>query len=131
MAETNDVTTLPGGVESNNPRACGQTLATSLMTFTTDAFATGMNNSFDLFQNGHLGELSIESGLHYHIGQYNSNTRYLFVSLDTSFLPSKETIVEPFARLFRALRRWRCEEIFLLAWLVHVCLIWTLRALES
>lgn len=60
------------------------------------------------------------------LGAYN-----VYVCLDTSYFPDREALLKPVARRLRNLRRWRCEGIFLLAWLLHVCLVWTLRALEA
>lgn len=57
---------------------------------------------------------------------------YIFyISFDTSCFPSSGSLFEPLSRQARSLRRWRCEGFFLLAWLLHVCLVWALRALEA
>jgi len=79
------------------------------------------NNDFD----NHWSEadnISLIVGL----GIYN-----LYFSLDTSCFQSSEVFFGPLTRRFQSFRRWRCEGLFLFAWLMHVCLIWTLRALEA
>jgi len=60
------------------------------------------------------------------LGTYN-----VYISLDTSCLPSSEAILKHITRRLRSLRRWRCEGLFLFTWLLHICLVWTLRALEA
>jgi len=60
------------------------------------------------------------------LGVYN-----FYISLDTSCFLSSEVFSRAIARRLQSLRRWRCEGLFLFAWLMHVCLIWTLRALEA
>jgi len=53
------------------------------------------------------------------------------ISLETSDIPSREALFKPIARVARSLRRWRCEGFLLLAWLLQVCLVLILRAVEA
>lgn len=55
----------------------------------------------------------------------------LIIGLDTAGLPSTQDVLRPFSQHLRPLRRWRYEGLLLFAWLVHVGIIWTLRAVEA
>lgn len=56
---------------------------------------------------------------------------YFCISVDRNQIPSPTAFLKPVRRSLRQLRRWRCEGIFLLAWLMHICLIWTLHSLDT
>lgn len=53
------------------------------------------------------------------------------VSIDLGFLTRGVSVVDAIKRPFRSLRRWRCEGIFVLGWLFHICIIWALRFIET
>lgn len=56
---------------------------------------------------------------------------YISVCLDFGFWSRGPSFGSAIERPLRSLRRWRCEGFFLLAWLLHVCIIWTLKLVEA
>lgn len=64
--------------------------------------------------------------------QYPGSQGYEFsVSIDATHIPSPGTLFKHICRPLRPLRRVRLEGVFLFGWLVHICIIWTLRAMEA
>ena len=93
----------------------------------TTSMTTGVRQHYR--NDNHVDELiTVRSGicLILGLGSYTVD-----ISLETSHNPSREVLFKPIARGARILRRWRCEGFLLLAWLLQVCLVLILRAVEA
>lgn len=81
-----------------------------------------------------MTEHELPSSLNVHQNQTHENffdNCDIYIQFDTAFLSSSEALFKPIARSLRLARHRRNEGLLLLAWLVHVSIIWTLQALES
>lgn len=56
---------------------------------------------------------------------------YCCITIDRNHLPFSEALLKPVRHSLQQLRRWRCEGVFLLAWLMHICLMWTLHSIDT
>ncbi|KAJ9664364.1 hypothetical protein H2198_000293 [Neophaeococcomyces mojaviensis] len=98
---------------------------------TTDAFVLSMSNDYLASHETLVTEASRDSRHYSSISHSHFDSYSFYITFDTSFLPSRDSLVKPFVPPLRAVRRWRCEGLFLFAWLLHICIVWTLRALEA